>query len=88
MLVHPSTMQAVTHIAMHPAQLYAVAIQLARAVHVLVYRSPELVRDDDEIYKPVRDVIGDAKPLVRTIEEDPNMWFGEAEMSAYMIGVP
>lgn len=47
-----------------------------------VYRSI-IVRDTDEIYQPVFDLIGDAELIHRETVVDPGMAFGRAELSIY-----
>lgn len=49
-----------------------------------VYRSV-LVEDDDALYRPVRELIGDAEPLKSEVLPDESMMFGEAELSVYAI---
>lgn len=47
-----------------------------------VYRSPEL-RDTDDEYRAVVELIGDAEPLKSEVVEDESMFFGRAELSVY-----
>lgn len=47
-----------------------------------VYRSPEL-RDTDDEYRAVLELIGDAEPLKSEVVEDESMFFGRAELSVY-----
>lgn len=47
-----------------------------------VYRSPEL-RDTDDEYRPVREMIGDAELIHSEAVEDDSMFFDRAELSVY-----
>jgi len=87
LLSHPSATQAATHIAIYRNELYAVAFELLKMIQLFVYRSP-VVRETDDIYKPVKDMIGDTKPLLTWTVTDEGMAFGEAELSVYLVGVP
>lgn len=49
-----------------------------------VYRSV-MVRDTDEIYQPVIELVGNAEPLIRQTISDPDMMFGQAELLTYAI---
>lgn len=47
-----------------------------------VYRSPEL-RDTDDEYRAVLELIGDAEPLEFSVIPDDRMMFGRGELSIY-----
>ncbi|AIY44747.1 hypothetical protein [Mycolicibacterium fortuitum] len=49
-----------------------------------VYRSVT-VRDTDEIYQPVIELVGEAEPLTRETVSDPGMMFGQAEVLTYEV---
>ncbi|ASR77179.1 hypothetical protein KIV66_gp72 [Mycobacterium phage MyraDee] len=56
-----------------------------RGDRLLVYRSVA-VQESDPMFQPVKDLIGDAEPLVRDEVTDPGMMFGSAEYSIYAFG--
>lgn len=55
-----------------------------RGPRLFVYRS-SLLRDDDPIYLPIRELIGGLLPNGRTVVRDPRMMFGEAEYCVYFV---
>lgn len=58
---------------------------MSSAKGLLVYRSP-LVRDSDPAYQPIAELL--EYPHEEVIKErvpDPNMMFGEADLTVYLI---
>jgi len=51
---------------------------------LMVYRSP-VVREDDDVYQPVLEHIGDAELVHRETVVDDGMAFGESEVSLYRV---
>lgn len=49
-----------------------------------VYRSV-LVKDDDDMYLPVLELVGGSEPLIRRIVEDPEMAFETGEHLVYAL---
>ncbi|OBY33102.1 hypothetical protein [Mycolicibacter kumamotonensis] len=49
---------------------------------ISVYRSPEL-RDTDDEYRAMLNLIGDAEPLEFSVIPDDRMMFGRGELSVY-----
>lgn len=52
---------------------------------LVVYRSL-IVYNADEMFRPVRELVGDAEPTFREVITDPDMMFGRAEHLRYPLG--
>lgn len=69
-----------------PMYLHSAITEEAEGTVLRVYRSP-IVRDGDPMYQPVRDYLAltPHEVLWRGRVPDPEMMFGEAEVTVYMI---
>ncbi|MGB3230711.1 MAG: hypothetical protein WBB57_07520 [Mycobacterium sp.] len=65
----------------HDCMLYAHRLEDGA---LAVYRSP-IVREDDDLYQPVLELIADAEVVHRETVADDGMAFGEAEVSLYRV---
>lgn len=70
-----------------PFRIFATCIPLPGSLQVLVYRSTQ-IKDRHGIYKPVLDVVGDAKPINRDVMNDDLMVMGKAEILVYSVDTP
>lgn len=66
--------------------LYAQTCILFGIPALLIYSSP-VVREDDESYKPILDLLSDSHSelLVKEMVKDKDMMFGRAEWSVYLL---
>jgi hypothetical protein len=66
----------------HDCMLYVARFDKPHGTFISVYRS-SVVNDDDQIYKPVAELIDCAELDYRTVVDDDRMMFGRAELSLY-----
>lgn len=69
-----------------PSLVYAHTTNTAGGKVLTVYRSP-IVRDDDERFSPVADILKsfDCTLLHEETNQDPDMYFGKGTLTSYLI---
>ncbi|MCO1659679.1 hypothetical protein [Pseudonocardia humida] len=70
-----------------PHWLYAVVSVLADGFHAMTVYSSLLLRETDEMYRPVREFLAAHCNTLGSVEraEDPDMMFGGADLLVYSI---